>query len=140
MAALDPVVGNAFNDVVMPNGASGSLVVGALTLTAPTAVHFSGTRGLAGTAGTDITGTATTTLAGKCTAGSASVSNVPTKANTAAISITTSSSGTWNGIEYFDATGTPKRVAFGPTSDLAKAFGSGDILSLPIGNNTSTVT
>lgn len=142
MAALDPVVGNAFNDVLMENAASGSIVVGALTLTAPWTVHFSATRGLAGTNGTDITGTATTTLAGKATAGSASVSNVPTKANTAAISITTTSAAgsPWNGIEYFDSTGTPKRVAFGPTSDLGKAFGSGDILSLPIGNNTSTVT
>lgn len=140
MAALDPVVGNAFNDVVIENAASGSIVVGALTLTAPWTVHFSATLGVAGTNGTDITGTATTTLAGKATTGSASVSNVPTKANTAIISLTTTASGTWNGIEYFDSTGTPKRVAFGPTSGLGKAFGSGDILSLPIGNNTSTVT
>lgn len=140
MAALDPVVGNAFNDVVTMNGASGSVVVGALTLTAPATVHFSATRGLAGTNGTDITGTATTTLAGKATSGSASVSNLPTKANTAIISITTSASGTWNGCEDFDATGTPKRINFGPTSDLGKAFGSGDILSLPIGNRTSTVS
>lgn len=142
MAALDPVVGNAVNDIVMQNGASGSVTAGGLTLTAPWTVHYSATRGLAGTNGTDITGTATTTLAGKATTPSASVSNVPTKANTAAISVTTTSAAgsPWNGIEYFDSTGTPKRVAFGPTSDLSKAFGSGDILSLPIGNNTSTVS
>lgn len=140
MAALDPAVGNPLNDALLANGASGSIVIGALTLTAPDLVHFSGTRGLAGTAGTDITGTATTTLAGKCATGSASITNVPTKANDAAISITTSASGTWNGIETKDATGTPKRKLFGPTSDLAKAFGSGDILSLPIGNLTLATT
>lgn len=141
MAATDPVVGNAANDaILLQNGASGSVVIGTLTLTAPWTVHFSATLGVAGTNGTDITGTATTTLAGKATAGSASITNVPTKANTSAVSVTTTSSGTWNGIEAFDSTGTPKRVWFAPTSALAKAFGVGDILSMPIGNLTSTVT
>jgi hypothetical protein len=60
---------------------------------------------------------------------------VPTKANDSVISITTTtSSGTWNGVEIFDANATPKRVLFGPTSALGKAYGIGDILSLPIGN------
>lgn len=141
MAALDPVVGNATNDaLLLQNGASGSVATGTLTLTAPWTIHFSAVLGVAGTNGTDITGTATTTLAGKATTASASISNLPTKANTSAISITTTSAGTWNGLEAFDSTGTPKRVWFAPTSALGKAFASGDILSVPIGNATSTVS
>lgn len=142
MAALDPVLGNALNDVLFANASSGTtnLSIGAVTLTAPYTVKFDGTRGLAGTNGTVITGTSSTVLNGKVATGSASISNVPTKANDSIISITTSASGTWNGIEVFDGNGTPKRVLFGPTSDLSKAFGSGDVLSLPIGNATLTTT
>lgn len=140
MAALDPVVGNALNDVLLPNAASGTLTLGALTLTRPYNCRFQSTRGLAGTNGTNITGTNSTGINGLLTNASASVSNVPTKSNTGAISITTSSSGTWNGIEIWDTTGTPQRVLFGPTSDLSKAFASGDILSIPTANLTLTAT
>lgn len=140
MAALDPAVGNALNDAILNNGSSGTVTLGALTLTLPYAVRFDGTRGVAATPGTVITGTSSTTLAGTVTSASSSVSNVPTKANTSALSITTSASGTWNGIETFDATGTPKRINFGPTSDLAKAFASGDILSIPTGQLSLTTT
>lgn len=144
MAALDPTVGNGVNDVLLANASSGTtnLSLGAVTYTAPYSVNFQGTRGLAGTGGTNITGTSSTTLAGKVATGSASVTNVPTKANDGAISITTSSaaSSPWNGIEIKDGNGTPKRVLFGPTSDLSKAFGSGDILALPIGNLSLTIT
>lgn len=142
MAALDPVLGNALNDVLLANAASGStnLSIGTVTLTAPYACRFDGTRGTAGTNGTVITGTSSTNINGLFTSGSASVSNVPTKSNTGAISITASASGTWNGNEIWDANATPKRVLFGPTSDLGKAFASGDILSIPTGNMTLTTT
>lgn len=140
MGALDPVLGNALNDVLLPNAGSGTLTLGALTLTEPYNCRFQSTRGVAGTNGTNITGTNSTGINGLFTSGSASISNVPTKANTGAISITTSSSGTWNGIEIFDTTGTPKRVLYGPTSDLGKAFASADILSIPIANATLTTT
>lgn len=134
MAALDPVLGNALNDVLLPNAGSGTLTLGALTLTQPFNCRFDGTRGVVATPGTVITGTSSASIAGKVATGSASISNVPTKANDGVISITTTASGTWNGIEIFDSTGTPKRVLFGPLSDLGKAFASGDILSIPIGN------
>lgn len=140
MAALDPAVGNPLLDVLMPNGSSGTLTLGALTLTLPYNLKFIATRGSAGSNGTAITGTNSVSMAGQLTSTAASVSNVPTKANTGALTITTSSSGTWNGCEIFDSTGTPKRVMFGPTSDLGKAFASGDILSVPIGSLTGTVT
>lgn len=140
MPALDQVIGNALNDALLPNAASGTVTIGAVTLTLPFQVRFQSTRGTAGANGTNITGTATIGLNGQVTTASASVSNVPTKANTGAISITTTSSGTWNGIEIFDATGTPKRVLFGPTADLGKSFVSGDILSIPINQLTLTTT
>lgn len=103
-APIDPALGNALNDVLFANAASGTtnLSIGAVTMTAPYTVHFSGTRGVAGTAGTDITGTASVGLNGLVATGSASVSNVATKANDSAISITTTASGTWNGVEVFD--------------------------------------
>lgn len=144
MAALDPVLGNALNDVLLANAASGStnLVIGTVTLTAPYNCRFMATRGAAGTNGTSITGTSSVAINGQFTAGSASVSNVPTKANTGALSITTTSAAgsPWNGIEVWDSTGTPKRILFGPTADLGKAFASGDILSIPIGNLSLTAT
>lgn len=139
-ASLDPVLGNALLDVLLNNAASGTTTIGAVTLTAPYNCRFQGTRGLAGTNGTNITGTNSTGINGLFTSAAASISNLPTKANTGAISITTTAGGTWNGIETWDSTGTPKRVQFGPTSDLAKAFASGDILSIPTGNATGTAS
>lgn len=140
MAALDPAVGNPLLDVLLPNGASGTLTLGALTLTQPFNLRFMGTRGSAGSNGTAITGTSSVSMAGQLTSGAASVSNVPTKANTGALSITASASGTWNGNEVWDSTGTPKRISFGPASDLGKAFASSDILSVPIGSLVGSVT
>ena len=144
MAALDPVVGNAFNDVLLANAASGSvnLIIGSITYTAPYACRFDATLGTAATAGTVITGTSSVAINGLFTNASASVTNVPTKANTGAISITTTSAAgsPWNGIEIFDANATPKRILFGPTAGLAKAFASGDILSIPIANLSLTTT
>lgn len=136
--ALDQVLGNALNDALLPNGASGTVTIGGVTLTLPFQVRFQATRGTAGSNGTNITGTATTGLNGQVATASASVSNVPTKPNTGALSITATSSGTWNGIEVWDNTGTPKRVLFGPTADLGKTFVSGDILSIPINQLTLT--
>lgn len=140
MAALDPAVGNPLLDVLLPNGASGTLTLGALTLTQPFNLRFMSVRGTAAANGTAITGTSSAAMNGNFTAAAASVSNVPTKSNTGALTITTSASGTWNGNEVWDSTGTPKRVMFGPTADLSKAFASGDILSVPIGSLTGTVT
>lgn len=140
MSALDPVLGNALLDVLLPNGASGTLTVGAATYTLPFNMRFMGTRGTPGSNGTAITGTSSVAMNGQFTAGAASVSNVPTKANTGALTITASASGTWNGIEVWDSTGTPKRVVFGPTSDLGKAFATSDILSVPIGSLSGTAT
>jgi hypothetical protein len=140
MAALDQVIGNALNDALFPNAASGTVTIGAVTLTLPFQVRFQSTRGVAGTNGTNITGTATTGLNGKVATASASVANVPTKTNDSVISITTTASGTWNGIEIWDATGTPKRVIFAPTTDLGKTFVSGDILSIPINQLSATST
>jgi hypothetical protein len=142
MAALDQAVGNALNDVLLPNAASGTLTLGALTLTQPFNCRFMATAGTAAANGTAITGTSSVGINGQVTSASASVSNVPTKSNTGAISITTTSAAgsPWNGIEIWDSTGTPKRVLFGPTSNLAKTFASGDILSIPIANLTLTTT
>jgi len=145
MAALDPVVGNALNDVLLANAASGSvnLIIGSITYTAPYACRFDSVLGVAGTAGTVIAGTSSVAINGLFANASASVTNVPTKANTAAISITTTSAtgSPWNGVEIFDANATtPKRILFGPTAGLAKAFASGDILSIPIGNMSLTTT
>jgi hypothetical protein len=144
MAALDPVVGNALNDVLLANAASGStnLTIGTVTFVAPYNCRFMATAGTAAANGTAITGTSSVGINGSVANASASVSNVPTKSNTAAISITTTSAAgsPWNGIEIWDSTGTPKRVLFGPTTNLAKTFASGDILSIPIANLTLTTT
>jgi hypothetical protein len=138
MPALDPAIGNALNDALLNNGSSGTVAVGAVTLTLPMVMKYIATRGSAGVAGTAISGTNTVSLSGKFGTASTSISNVPTKSNDSAISITASASGTWNGIEVQDSTGTPKRTLYGPSSDLAKAFASGDILSVPASNLTLT--
>lgn len=137
MAAIDPAVGNPLLDVLLPNGASGTLTLGALTLTQPYKCVFTSTLGTAAARGTSIQAGAS--LAGLLTAAAASVSNVPTKANTGTISITTASSGTWAGCEIEDSTGTPKRTLYGPSVSLAKAFNIGDILAVNTGNLTGTV-
>jgi hypothetical protein len=137
MAALDQAVGNPVLDVLLPNGASGTLTLGALTLTLPFKCVFTSTLGTAAARGTAIQ--AGVSVAGLLTAAAASVSNVPTKANTGTISITTASSGTWAGNEIEDSTGTPKRVLYGPGTTLGKAFGIGDILAVNTGNLTGTV-
>lgn len=136
--AIDPAVGNPLLDALLANGASGSIVIGALTLTAPYKCRFTSTLGTAAAAGTDIS-SGGTAINGLFTSSAASVSNVPTKANTGAITYTTGSSGTWAGNEIYDANGTPKRVLYGPTSSLAKSFNSGDILSINTSNLTGTV-
>lgn len=150
MAALDQAIGNALNDFLLPGASSGdntgTLVIPAagggsgITLTKPFNVVFDSVLSTATVAGTAIAGTSSTTLVGKAGTASTSVANVPTKSNDAIISITTSASGTWNGNRIMDSTGTPKRVLFGPTSALGKAFASGDILSIPVGNLTLTTT
>lgn len=138
MGAIDPVVGNALNDVLLANGASGTLTLGALTLTLPYKCVFTSTLGSAGTTATAIQ--AGVSIAGLFTAGSANVSNVPTKANTGTVSITVSGAGgTWNGVEIYDSTGTPKRIEYGPASALAKAYNTGDILAINTGNLSGTV-
>lgn len=138
MAAIEPVLGNLLLDVLLPNGASGTLTVGAGTYTQPFKLRYDSVRGTAATPGTDIS-SGGVSLAGLLTAAAASVSNVPTKANTGTASYTTGSSGTWNGCEVFSSDGTPKRVLYGPSSDLGKAFGVGDILAVNTGNLTGTV-
>lgn len=151
MAAIDAAVGNAILDLLLPGHASdttGTLVIphggagAGLTLTMPFNVVFDATLATATVAGTAITGTSSVSLAGSATTAAATVSNVATKSNTGAISITTTSGvgSPWNGIRVMDSTGTPKRVLFGPTSPLGKAFVSGDILSVPIANLTGTIT
>lgn len=148
MTALDEAVGNALLDFALAGAAgdtSGTIVIPAagggagITLTKPLNVVFDATRATASVAGTAITGTSSTTLAGKCGTASASVSHVPTKNNDAIISITASAGGTWNGIRVMDSTGTPKRVVYGPAADLGKAFLSGDILAVPANNLTATL-
>lgn len=138
-ASLDPALGNPLLDVLLNNAATGTVTLGTVTLTAPYNCRFQSTRGVAGTNGTNITGTNSTGINGLFTTAAASAANVPTKSNTGAISITATASGTWNGIETWDTSATPKRVQFGPTADLAKAFASGDILSIPTGSATGTV-
>jgi hypothetical protein len=151
MAAIDQAVGNAINDFLMAGAVgdtSGTLVIPAagggsgITLTKPYNVVFDATLATATVAGTAITGTSSTPLTGKAGTASATVTNVATKANDAVISITTTSAvgSPWNGIRIMDSTGTPKRVLFGPTSALGKTFASGDILSIPVGNASLTIT
>ena len=151
MAAIDQAVGNAINDLLLPGGGtdtSGTLTIphgqfgAGLVLTMPFNVVFDATLATATVAGTAITGTSSTPLTSNAATASATVSNVATKSNTVAISITTTSAAgsPWNGIRVMDSTGTPKRILFGPTSGLGKTFASGDILSIPIGSLTLTTT
>lgn len=138
MGAIEPVLGNLILDTLLANGASGTITIGAGTYTQPYKLRYDTVRGTAATPGTDGS-SGGVSLAGLLTAGAASVSNVPTKANTGTVSYTTAGSGTWNGCEVFDSTGTPKRVLYGPSSDLGKAYGTGDILAVNTGNLTGTV-
>ncbi|MGX7679065.1 hypothetical protein ACSMXN_09205 [Jatrophihabitans sp. DSM 45814] len=138
MGAIDQAVGNPILDVLLPNGSSGTLTLGALTLTLPFKCVFTSTLGTAAANGTAIQ--AGVSIAGLFTSAAASVSNVPTKSNTGTISITVSGAGgTWAGCEIYDSTGTPKRVLYGPSSSLAKAYNTGDILAVNTGNATGTV-
>jgi len=143
MTAIDQVVANAINDFLLAGAAgdtAGTLVIPAagggpgITLTRPFNVVFDATLATASVPGTAITGTSSTTLAGKAGTASASVSNLATKPNDAIISIAASSSGTWNGNRVMDSTGSPKRVVYGSSAPLAKGFASADILAIPVGN------
>jgi hypothetical protein len=148
MTMVDAAVGDPFLDFLLAGAAgdtSGTIAIPAagggagITLTKPFNVVFDATRATSTVAGTPSTGTSSVSLAGKAGTAAAPVSNVPTKNNDAIISITATASGTWNGIRVMDSTGTPKRVVFGPSTDLSKGFASADVLAIPVSQLTATL-
>lgn len=139
---------NDICDLVLNNTASGSVVIGATTYTAPWRVIFLSTVSTAGTQGTEWTTAAGYThsaagavggvaLNGLCTTAAASA----TKANTGAISVVNAPAGTWADNEIIDSSsGANKRIAAKGTPSLAKTVNLGDTCSIGVGALTASET
>lgn len=131
------------NDVIdayLPNGASGTFVIGATTYTLPFKIRFLSTLSVAATPGTEWSGgsypAGGIALNGQLTAAAASAA----KASTGAITTTNSPATTWADNDIRDATGTPKNVVFKGTPSLAKTVNSGDTATIAIGSLTGAET
>lgn len=131
------------NDVIdayLPNGASGTFVIGSTTYTMPFKIRFLSTLSVAGTPGTEWLGgsypAGGISLAGLLTAAASAAA----KANTSAVTTTNSPATTWADNDVRDATGTPKNVVFKGTPSLAKTVNSGDTATIPIADLTGAET
>ena len=131
-------------DVILANGASGTMVIGATTYTLPSRVKFLSTVTTAGTQGTEWSTAGSYTagasggvsLAGLFTTAAAAAA----KANTGAITVTNAPAQTWADIEIQSSDATPKRIAFKGTPSLAKTVNAGDTCTIPIGSCTGAET
>lgn len=134
-------------DQTLPNGASGTVTIGATTYTLPFRCIFLSTLSTAASQGTEWTtsGGYTSTSGGGAVGGVALNGNMTaaaasaSKANTGAITITNAPAQTWADNEIHDSTATTqKRVVFKGTPSLAKTVNSGDTCTIAIGALTGT--
>jgi hypothetical protein len=134
-------------DATLPNGASGTVTIGATTYTLPFRVIFLTTLSTAGTQGTEwaTSGGYTNSSAGGATGGVAlnglltTAASAASKANTGAVTVTNAPAGTWSDNEVHDSTATTqKRVVFKGTPSLAKTVNAGDTCTIAIGSLTAT--
>lgn len=135
--AKPTTVCNAVLDALFNGGASGTVTLGALTLTLPYKIKFLSTLSTAGTAGTEWA------TSGGYTAGGVSLSGLfstaaasASKSNTGVIQVTNAPAGTWAGNEIVDSTGTPNRLSFGPATSLNVTVTAGSTALIPIGSLT----
>lgn len=131
------------NDVIdsyLPNGATGTFVIGATTYTLPFKIRWLSTLSVAATPGTEWSGgsypAGGVALNGQLT----SAASGAAKASTGALTTTNSPATTWADNDIRDATGTPKNVVFKGTPSLAKTVNSGDTATIPIGSLTGAET
>lgn len=126
-------------DASLPNGSSGSPVIGGTTYALPFRCKFLSTISSAGTAGTEWSTSGGYTAGGVSIAGLfTTAASAAAKANTGAVSVSNAPAGTWADNEIHDSTGTPKRVIFKGTPSLAKTVNSGDTCTIPIGSLTAS--
>jgi hypothetical protein len=131
-------------DLVLNNTASGAVVIGATSYTAPWRVIFLSTISNAGTQGTEwstsggYTHSAAGAVGGVPLNGLATVAaSAAAKANTGAVTVTNAPAGTWADNEIIDSSaGANKRIAFKGTPSLAKTVNAGDTCTIAIGNLT----
>lgn len=132
-------------DFTLPNGASGTVTLGATTYTLPFRLLWLSTLSTAGSQGTEWTTAAgyTSSSGGGAVGGVALNGNMATaasaasKANTGALTITNAPAQTWADNEVHDSTATTqKRVVFKGTPSLAKTVNLGDTCTIPIGSLT----
>lgn len=134
-------------DQTLPNGASGTVTIGATTYTLPFRVIFLSTLSTAATQGTEwsTSGGYTNSSAGGATGGVAlnglltAAASAASKANTGAVTVTNAPAGTWADNEVHDSTATTqKRVVFKGTPSLAKTVNAGDTCTISIGSLTAS--
>jgi hypothetical protein len=135
-------------DQTLPNGASGTVTIGATTYTLPFRVIFLSTLSTAAAQGTEwatAAGYVNSGVAGGATGGVAlnglvaTAASAASKANTGAITVTNAPAGTWADNEVHDSTATTqKRVVFKGTPSLGKTVNLGDTCSIGIGSLTAT--
>jgi hypothetical protein len=134
-------------DQTLPNGASGTVTIGATTYTLPFRVIFLSTLSTAATQGTEWTtsGGYTSSSTGGATGGVAlnglvaTAASAASKANTGAVTVTNAPAQTWADNEVHDSTTTTqKRVVFKGTPSLAKTVNAGDTCTIGIGSLTAT--
>jgi hypothetical protein len=134
-------------DQTLPNGASGTDVIGPTTYTLPFRLLWLSTLSTAGAQGTEWTtsGGYTSSSGGGAVGGvalngsMATAASAASKANTAALTITNAPAQTWADNEVHDSTATTqKRVVFKGTPSLAKTVNAGDTCTIAIGNLTGT--
>jgi len=146
--ALATTFANDLLDLELNNTASGAVVIGATSYTAPWRVIFLSTLSTAGTQGTEwgtgggYTHSAAGAVGGVPLNGQATAAaSAASKANTGAISVSNAPAGTWADVEIIDSsTGSNKRVAFKGTPSLAKTINAGDTVTIGIGSLTATLT
>jgi hypothetical protein len=133
-------------DLVLNNTASGPVVIGATSYTAPWRVIFLSTISTASTQGTEWS-----TSGGYTHSAAGAVGGVPlnglattaaasaSKANTGAVTVSNAPAGTWADNEIIDSSaGANKRISFKGTPSLAKTVNAGDTCTIAVGNLTST--
>lgn len=134
-------------DQTLPNGASGTEVIGGTTYTLPFRAIFLSTLSTAGTQGSEWTtaGSYTASTAGGATGGVAlnglftTAASAASKSNTGAITVTNAPAGTWADLEVHDSTTTTqKRVVFKGTPSLAKTINAGDTVTVAISGITAS--
>lgn len=137
---------NDICDLVLNNAASGAVVIGGTTYTAPWRIIFLQTLSVAGTQGTEWATAANYTHSAAGAVGGLPLNGLlgtaaaaGAKANALAVTLTNAPAGTWNDNEIIDSSaGANKRIAFKGGSNLAKSVNLGDTCSVLAGNLTCT--